>query len=53
MRRFVIAVSSMTATYTIGEFYADTLEDAIRQARSQAMPDMRGWRFYEIAGARR
>jgi hypothetical protein len=48
MRRFVIAVSSMSATYTVGEFYAETLDDAIQQARRQVMPDMRGWRFYEI-----
>jgi hypothetical protein len=38
----------MTATYTVGEFYAETLDDAISQARKQVMPDMRGWRFYEI-----
>lgn len=48
MRKFNIQISSMTATYSVGEFYAESLEDAIRQARSKVMPDQRGWRFYEV-----
>lgn len=50
MSKYTIAVSSMTATYTVGDFYAESLEDAINQARRKVMPDQRGWRFYEIDG---
>lgn len=48
MRKFNIQVGSMSATYSVGEFYAETLEDAIAQARNKVMPDQRGWRFYEV-----
>lgn len=48
MSKYTIAVSCMSATYTVGTFEADNREDAITQARKQVMPDQRGWRFYEI-----
>lgn len=48
MSKYTIAISSMTATYTVGTFYTDSLDEAIKQARAKVMPDQRGWRFYEI-----
>lgn len=48
MRRFIIHCGSMTATYRVGEFYANNLHDAIKQARGKVMPDQRGWHFYEV-----
>jgi len=45
---YIVTISSMTATYEVGE-EAPTKEKAIEQARGKAMADMKHWRYTATA----
>ncbi len=44
MGKWMVTISCMTASYTVGPFYG-TKEDAINNARAMAMQDMKHWTY--------